>query len=716
MSRVSHPLSQALLFTLAASVTAMVVFLGLSPVLLESVSVLFKLGVVTVAVLSFVKPTDGLLVVAGLSSLGLVAGRLLESPTRGSEAIVLAFLAGWFLRLWRTPSRFSRDLGNLYSPAILFGLVLLASCIEQLVFLQVQTDYPWPFTQRVARYLKDGYLIAPSGMNMLLQTVRFIEGLGLLSAVVLLSRGDENLPRRLTKMLVVGAVGAAAINVAVPVTELLSTGDWVGEFGNYFYANRSTTFIGDPNAAGSYLGMMALVTIGYVWTRRWRLLGWMGGGLLLMALSLSGSRAAAVATLPVLVCLIAWRVFPSFVLARRAVQGVVLIALFAVAGVLTALYLDSLVAAPRDMMSALKIRWGLAQTSFDMWSSRPFFGVGVGQYELWSLHFLPPELLAGVDDVNGTTITEYSPFIHIILEGGPLRVNAHNQFLQIAAELGSIGLGVFLWLLGAVTRRIWFLVRTGYDRRIMAGVVAGLVAFLVSSLGGHPFLVPEVTYPFWLLLGIAVASGREDSQLDLLKHGPSESTAMDQPSRNRSFWSFSSEDRFVAGVAVLLLLSLPGRVNSELRQIDLEDVAYGFHAWEDEADGTPFRWTTGRTRVFLSSDTQTVDIPLRAMLLPGVEQFDISITLPGCPSLTIQLSDDAWHQYRLWLPERGQGRHRRLDATVRQTWFPSQAIPGSSDPRELGVKSGAIQTSRTVDDLIRLQPCTVQEVTPLTAS
>ena len=113
MSRVSHALSQTVLLTLTASVTALVVFLALSPILLESVSVLFKLGVVTVAVLSFVKPQNGLLVVAGLSSLGLVAGRLLDSPTRGSEAIVLAFLAGWFLRLWRTPSRFSRDLAHL---------------------------------------------------------------------------------------------------------------------------------------------------------------------------------------------------------------------------------------------------------------------------------------------------------------------------------------------------------------------------------------------------------------------------------------------------------------------------------------------------------------------------------------------------------------------------------------------------------------------------
>ena len=690
MSRVSHALSQTVLLTLTASVTALVVFLALSPILLESVSVLFKLGVVTVAVLSFVRPQNGLLVVAGLSSLGLVAGRLLDSPTRGSEAIVLAFLAGWFLRLWRTPSRFSRDLGNLYLPAIFFGLVVLASCLEQLVFLQIQTDYPWLFAQRVARYLKDDYLIAPMGMNMVQQAVRFIEGLGLLSAVLLLSQEQESLPRRLTKMLVVGAVGAAAMNVTYPITELLSTGGWAGEFGNYFYMRRWTLFIGDPNAAGSYFGMMALVTIGYGRTRGWRLLGWMGGGLLLMALWLTGSRAATLAALSALVCLIAWRVVPSGISTRRAIQGLVLVIVLAVASIVIASwYLGAPRGRSTDVAEALNVRWWMTQASFEMWSSRPFFGVGVGQYPLWSGHFFPPDLKL-----------RYYP-----------TENAHNQFLQIAAELGSVGFGAFLWLLGAATPRILNFVRTGYDRRIKAGVVAGLAVFLVSCLTGHPLLVPEVIYPFWLVLGIAVASGPKDSGPDLLKPVPGGTTTLDQLSRNKSFLSFPAQDRLVAGVVVLLLLSLPGRVNSELNQIDLESVTYGFHAWEEEGDGTRFRWTTGRTAVFLSSDNQTVDIPLRAMLLPDVEQFDISIKLPGCPSLAIQLSDDAWHQYRLQLPERGQGRHRRLAVIVRETWVPSQVIADSSDTRELGVKVGAIQTSRTGDDLIRLQPCTVQEVT-----
>ena len=68
-------------------------------------------------------------------------------------------------------------------------------------------------------------------------------------------------------------------------------------------------------------------------------------------------------------------------------------------------------------------------------ASRPLFGVGVGGYYLWFAQFSPPELLE----------------IYY-------RENAHNYFLQIAGELGLVGLAMFLWLLCTA---LW-LNRTGF--------------------------------------------------------------------------------------------------------------------------------------------------------------------------------------------------------------------------------------------------------------
>ena len=186
---------------------------------------------------------------------------------------------------------------------------------------------------------------------------------------------------------------------------------------------------------------------------------------------------------------------------------------------------------------------------------------------------------------------------------------------------------------------------------------------------------------------------------------------MDRPVQQEWFRSLSSQDRLVTVIIILLLLSLPARVNYEVAQINLERVTYGFHDWESEGDGTLFRWTTGRVAVFLSPDVRTVDISLRALPRPGAKQVDLSINVPECSSIAIRLSDGAWHRYRLQLPESNLGSSRRLEMIVDRTWFPSQTIPGNSDDRELGVKVGLINSHRRVyDPNFRLHLCAEQEI------
>jgi O-antigen ligase len=113
----------------------------------------------------------------------------------------------------------------------------------------------------------------------------------------------------------------------------------------------------------------------------------------------------------------------------------------------------------------------------------PVLGVGIGQYFARSPEFMSSRMRDWYDAQN-----------------------AHNQFLQVAGELGLAGLAVFLVLLALAlapaARAIW----RRSARPEFVPVVVGVGVFLIASLTMHPLLVPEVSVTFWLLLGVARAA------------------------------------------------------------------------------------------------------------------------------------------------------------------------------------------------------------------
>ena len=192
------------------------------------------------------------------------------------------------------------------------------------------------------------------------------------------------------------------------------------------------------------------------------------------------------------------------------------------------------------------------------------------------------------------------------------RENAHNNFAQIAGELGIAGLISFVAVLVVA---LWRRGEERSDHDVAMPVLLGLAAFILTWLGGHPLLVAEAAYPFWLTLGVAAAVVARDSNANL--------------------------SAGIVGLAVaLLLVSIPFRVSAKSAQLDLTEVSYGVSAKQ---------LMTSRARFFVPGAESRIDIPLRARSASDDEPVEIEVFVDGSASetITLQRSELAEGAHRL---------------------------------------------------------------------
>ena len=133
------------------------------------------------------------------------------------------------------------------------------------------------------------------------------------------------------------------------------------------------------------------------------------------------------------------------------------------------------------------VRIGLIQTGLRMIRTHPVFGIGLGEFYPRSAEYSSPELLA--------------KFPAIAARGE----NAHNNFVQVAAELGIVGGIFFTWLVAAALFAATRRALAAGDRFLLL-VAAGVGAFALTMIGGHPLLIPEPGYMFWAMAGIAAGT------------------------------------------------------------------------------------------------------------------------------------------------------------------------------------------------------------------
>jgi O-antigen ligase/tetratricopeptide (TPR) repeat protein len=94
---------------------------------------------------------------------------------------------------------------------------------------------------------------------------------------------------------------------------------------------------------------------------------------------------------------------------------------------------------------------------------------------------------------------------------------AHNEYLQLGAELGIIGLGIFIWLMISYFRfglKILRKIKDAYRQGIIIGLMGAVVAVLVDGIFGFPLHLPATIVLFWLTLALTIAIVMIKSEAD----------------------------------------------------------------------------------------------------------------------------------------------------------------------------------------------------------
>jgi hypothetical protein len=373
---------------------------------------------------------------------------------------------------------------------------------------------------------------------------------------------------------------------------------------------RISAAFADYNAAGSYLAMMTLVALGFAAASRRTRLVWIAVSFLMVgALWLTGSRSALIAMPACGVLLLAW-IFcaggrPGLSWRKPVLGAAVGIACLLL---LVGRYFPPDVGA-RPLGNMLQGRVVLAHAALKVSAAYPLFGVGIGRFSTVAGAYLSPEMR--------------QPLEH---------ENAHNNFLQLLAELGLAGFLPFAWILGLLGWRVLVAVRIG--NAVLAGVATGLLAFLVTCLVGHPLLIREVAFSFWLMLGILAALAWP-------------ALTVDDPPARRPSWKRTAAHAVILALAI----SVPVRAQQFIdREADLRGAAIGFSRWQMDAEVGRYRTMVGRAEFYVAANACVLTLPMRAEANGRPEVVDVDISVEGTTLAHVRAITEMWKSARIMLP------------------------------------------------------------------
>lgn len=170
--------------------------------------------------------------------------------------------------------------------------------------------------------------------------------------------------------------------------------------------------------------------------------------------------------------------------------------------------------------------------------------------------------------------------------------NAHNYYLQIAAEMGIIALIIFLSAIILAFRRGCSTSFVDEQKnKLKIGLLVGITAYMITMLTGHPLILSNQQFLFWFAM-VALTSlclaAKENSGL---------------------YW-FKTRSKPVAGI-LLAILFLGHAYNIAAREFDTPGFEYGLYKIE-KINGKQMRWTKRIAYRRIQAESEIVGIVLSA--------------------------------------------------------------------------------------------------------
>jgi O-antigen ligase len=561
-----------------------------------------------------------------------------------TEAIVVAFIAGWLMR--SVPPSGERPRLPPYAriAAWLFA-ALLAGSIVALGMLVRRTPGE---LGNVLRGLGWSYYAFTDHMGVV-EGAKLLEGLALFAATLeVFGRRPAvsvQLPAVLGVSAVLAALSSALLWYGIGPDQVLARHAMIGY--------RFSAHVSDVNAAGSYFVLVLCLTLGMSLRERgpWRAWWIVAAAACGVGLWLGASRSAEASVAVVIPAAVVLAATSGWKASSRAMLVGAVLAVVLAGGAIRARQLER---DPTYIGSGLRSQF--AVSSLRVMTVHPVFGVGVGQYYYDSPLFLTPQLAWAYGSEN-----------------------AHNNFLQIAVETGVTGfLLLALWFFGALRPAVQRLGQAPRDWRLL-GALAGVVAFLGTCLVGHPLLVSDVAAAFWLQTGLVAALGASSA---LNARAGAARIAQVHDAR------VAFRPAAVA-VAVVLLLAGPGLALREPPAPVGSESVSGLYGWETAADGARFRWTQQYASLFVPADVRRVEIPVRApMVGPLSEPVTVEVGASGT-TLTRAYVTGQWSTITVDVgrpvPPLEFGR---INIKTNRLSRPVLFMAGSADTRLVGIQVG----------------------------